>query len=66
MGGTCSTNGGEEKCVWIIGGKTRGKTTRKINNVDGWIILGGILERWDGVMWTGLVWLKTGTGGEIL
>jgi hypothetical protein len=25
-----------------------------------------ILERWDGVMWTGLVWLKIGTGGELL
>jgi hypothetical protein len=27
------------------------------------IILGWILERWDGVMWTGLVWLRIGTGG---
>jgi hypothetical protein len=24
------------------------------------------LERWDGVMWTGLVWLMIGTGGELL
>jgi hypothetical protein len=24
------------------------------------------LERWDGVMWTGLVWLRVGTGGELL
>jgi hypothetical protein len=24
------------------------------------------LERWDGVMWTGLVWLRIGTGGELL
>jgi hypothetical protein len=22
--------------------------------------------RWDGVMWTGLVWLRIGTGGELL
>jgi hypothetical protein len=22
--------------------------------------------RWDGVMWTGLVWLMMGTGGELL
>jgi hypothetical protein len=29
--------------------------------VDGWI-----LERWDGVMWTGLVRLRIGTGGELL
>jgi hypothetical protein len=25
-----------------------------------------ILEKWDGVMWTGLVWLRIGTGGELL
>jgi hypothetical protein len=24
------------------------------------------LGRWDGVMWTGLVWLRIGTGGELL
>jgi hypothetical protein len=24
------------------------------------------LERWDGVMWTGLVWLRIGTSGELL
>jgi hypothetical protein len=30
------------------------------------IILGLILERWDVVMWTGLVWLRIGTGGELL
>jgi hypothetical protein len=30
------------------------------------IILGWILEKWDGVMWTGLVWLRIGTGGELL
>jgi hypothetical protein len=35
-------------------------------DVGGWIILGFILERWDGVMWTGLVWLRIGTGGELL
>jgi hypothetical protein len=25
-----------------------------------------ISERWDGVMWTGLIWLRIGTGGEVL
>jgi hypothetical protein len=24
------------------------------------------LERWDGVMWAGLVWLRIRTGGELL
>jgi hypothetical protein len=28
--------------------------------------VGWILERWDGVMWTGLIWLRIGTGGELL
>jgi hypothetical protein len=28
------------------------------------IILGWILERWDGMIWTGLIWLRIGTGGE--
>jgi hypothetical protein len=35
-------------------------------DVGGWIILGWILEKWDGVMKTGLVWLRIGTGGELL
>jgi hypothetical protein len=32
MGGACSTNGGEEERVYIVGGKARGKeATRKTN-----------------------------------
>jgi hypothetical protein len=37
---------------------------RWVDNIR--IILGWILERWDGEMWTGLVWLRIGTGGELL
>jgi hypothetical protein len=29
-------------------------------------VLGRILDRRDGVMWIGLVWLRMGTGGELL
>jgi hypothetical protein len=60
MGGACSTNGEDER-VYVIGGKARGKEF-----VGGWIILGFILQRWDGLMWSGLVWLRIGTGGELL
>jgi hypothetical protein len=35
-------------------------------DVGGWIILRWILEMWDGVMRTGLVCLRIGTGGELL
>jgi hypothetical protein len=30
------------------------------------VFVGWILERWDRVMWTGLIWLRIGTGGELL
>jgi hypothetical protein len=36
------------------------------SDLDGFFGLGWILERWDGVMWTGLVWLRIGTGEELL
>jgi hypothetical protein len=35
-------------------------------DVGEWIILGWILERWNGVMWTELGWLTIRTGGELL
>jgi hypothetical protein len=35
-------------------------------DVHGWIILKWILERQDGVLWTGVVWLLIGAGGRLL
>jgi hypothetical protein len=34
--------------------------------VGRWIILKSILEREDGVGWSGLIWLKTGTSGGLI
>jgi hypothetical protein len=34
--------------------------------VDGRIILKRIFKKWDGVAWTGLSWLRIGTGGGLL
>jgi len=31
--------------------------------VDGRIILGWIFRKWDVGVWTGLIWLRVGTGG---
>jgi hypothetical protein len=51
----------------LLVGKPEGKRPlgrprrRWVDNILGWI-----LERWDGVMWTGLVWLRIGTSGELL
>jgi hypothetical protein len=44
----------------LVGKRPLGRPRR------GWIFLGWILERWDGVMWTGLVRLRIGIGGELL
>jgi hypothetical protein len=33
---------------------------------DGRIILGLILEKWDGVIWTELIWLRIRTNGRLL
>jgi hypothetical protein len=56
---------GEKRNAYrLLVGKPEGKRPLGIPRrrwVDNWI-----LERWDGVMWTGLVWLWIGTGGELL
>ena len=31
--------------------------------IDGRIILRPIFRKWDGRIWTGLIWLRIGTGG---
>jgi hypothetical protein len=35
-----------------------------INNID--IIYRWIFKKWDGGAWTGLIWLRIGTGGGLL
>jgi hypothetical protein len=38
----------------------------KYPGVGASIILKLILEKWDGETWTGLIWLRTGTGDRLL
>jgi hypothetical protein len=66
MGGTFSTNGEKRKAYILLVGNPEGK--RPLGRPrPRWVdILGRILKRWDGMMWTGLVWLRIGTGGELL
>jgi hypothetical protein len=35
-------------------------------DVGGKMILRWILEKWDGVVWTELIWLRIGTSGGLL
>jgi hypothetical protein len=56
----------EKKTYRLLVGKPEGKRLlgrprpRLVDNIR------MILERWDGVIWTGLVRLRIGTGGELL
>jgi hypothetical protein len=66
MGGACSTNGKKRNAYRLLVEKPEGKRPlgrprrRWVDNIR------MILERWDGAMWTGLVWLRIGTGGALL
>jgi hypothetical protein len=50
---------GEKRNAYrLLVGKPEERDHYEDQDVGGWIILGYILERRDGVMWTGLVWLR--------
>jgi hypothetical protein len=38
----------------------------KDQGVGGWTILKWILDRYGGMVWIGLIWLRIGTGGGLL
>ena len=58
--------GGEEICIprFWINMKTRGHLENL--NVDGKTILKCILKKWDGSVWTELIWLRIGTSDWLL
>jgi hypothetical protein len=53
--------GEKRKAYKLLVGKSEGKRLLERPSVGGWIILGWILERR-----AELVWLRIGTGGELL
>jgi hypothetical protein len=60
---------GEKRNAYrLLVGKPEGKRPlgrprrRWVDNIR----IGWILERWEGVIWIGLFWLRIGTGGELL
>jgi hypothetical protein len=54
---------GEKRNAYrILVGKPEGKRPLKRPRREG-ILLRWILERYDGVVWTGLIWLRIGTSG---
>jgi hypothetical protein len=55
---------GEGRGVYrVLVGKPEGKNHWGDPGVDGWMILRWIFRKWDAGVWTGLSWLRIGTGG---
>jgi hypothetical protein len=66
MGMVCSTNGEKRNAYRILEGNPEGKSHWEDQDVGGWTILKWILERLDGIVWTGSIWLRIGTSGGLL
>jgi hypothetical protein len=47
-------------------GNPEGKRLLEHQDVDRWVIINWILEKQDGMVWTGLIWLRIGTDGGLL
>jgi hypothetical protein len=61
------TQKGEKRNAYrILVGKPEGKSHWEDQDVGGWTILKWILERYDGMEWIGLIWLRIGTSGGLL
>jgi hypothetical protein len=68
MDGACSTNGEKRKTYKLLVLKPEGKIPL-LRPILSWINNIKIYPReieWGGVDWTGLVWLRIGTDGELL
>ena len=62
IGGACSRYGARRGAYRILVGKPEGRNHLEDPGVDGRIILRRIIRKWDVGVWTGLIWLRLGTG----
>jgi hypothetical protein len=65
MGRACSTNGEKRNAYRILAGKPEGK--RPLGRLRRkWVDNVKIDLRYDGIVWTGSIWLMIGTSGGLL
>jgi hypothetical protein len=58
---------GEKRTAYMVSvGKPEGKDHWENRDISGKIILKWIIKKQDGVVWTGLIWLRIGTSGRLL
>ena len=62
MGGACSTYGARRGAYRILVSKPEEGGHLGDACVDGRIILRRVIRKWDVGVWTGLIWLRIGTG----
>jgi len=48
----------------VLVGKANGRNYLEVLGIDWSVILKWILNRWDGMTWTGFIWLRVGTMGR--
>jgi hypothetical protein len=66
MGMECSTHGRDEMYTIFWSENLKGRVPSKDIDLGGRIILEWILGKQDGNVWTGFIWLRIGTSGELL
>jgi len=67
MGGTCSIDGRDEKCIKYFDWKTeKGRDHSEYLSVDGWIILQQTLGEECERVWIRCIWIRTQTSAGLL
>jgi len=64
--GACSTNRVKGRCTHDLAEDPKETGHLEDSGVDGIIVLMCLFKKWDAKGWTGLIWLRIGTGGGLL